>query len=101
MNQELYRYYVIDRTHRGERIGWNVDLGAEYAALGLSAEERICRRFETLCAMESPVIMPFEKIVMRRTVKDLPDCFTPEELLEIKKTHHVHERGYVTNLSPN
>lgn len=101
MNQELYRYYVIDRTHRGERIEWNVDLGAEYAALELSPEERICRRFEMLCAMEKPVIMPFEKIAMRRTVKNIPDCFTPEEILEIKKTHHIHELGYVTNLSPN
>lgn len=101
MNQELYQYYILDRTHRKERVEWDIDLGAEYAALGLSPEERICRRFETLCSMERPVVMPFEQIVMRRSVRNLPDCFTPEEILEIKKTHYIHERGYVTNLSPN
>lgn len=101
MNHQLYQYYVIDRMHRAQRVEWDADLGAEYAALGLFHEERICRRFETLCAMERPVIMPFERIVMRRTVANIPDCYTPEEIERIKETHHVPERGYVSNLSPN
>ena len=101
MNHQLYQYYVIDRMHRAQRVEWDADLGAEYAALGLSHEERMCRRFETVCSMERPAILPFEQIVFRRTVKNLPDCFTPQEREEIAKSHHVPESGYVSNLSPN
>ena len=101
MNQELYQYYVIDRAHRALRKPMDRDFGSEFAVLGLSYEERMCRRFEIACAEETPAIMPFEKIVMRRSVSRLTSIFTDGELEEIQKDHTVHELGYVTNLSPN
>ena len=58
-------------------------------------------RFERMCAAETPHIVPFEKIVMMRTVPKLPDCFTEAEWEEIKKDHYIHEIGYVSNLSPD
>ncbi|MBQ8432190.1 MAG: pyruvate formate-lyase [Clostridia bacterium] len=101
MNQELYQYYIVDRAHRALRKPLGRDLGAEFASAGLCPEERMCRRFEIACAAETPAIMPFEKIVMRRSISALPDVFTEEEWETIKKDPYIHELGYVSNLSPN
>ena len=101
MNRILYDYFVIDRSHRGLRKPCELNLGEEYASLGLSAEERMVRRFETLSAMETPHIHPMEQIVLMRTVANLPDVFTETEWAEIKKEHYIHELGYVSNLSPD
>ena len=101
MNTTLYQYYVIDRTHRDLRETCEEDLGKQYKALGLSPEERMTRRFELLCGMETPRIHPLEQIVLTRSVKNLPDVLTEEEWAEIKKGHYIHELGYVSNLSPD
>lgn len=101
MNKQLYQYYILDHTNRAGRKKLEADLGAKYAEMGLSHEERMCRRFELMCQTETPVIQPFEQIVFVRTVADLPDCFTAEEREEIKSKHHIPENGYVSNLSPN
>ncbi|MBQ3639382.1 MAG: pyruvate formate-lyase, partial [Clostridia bacterium] len=101
MNAELYQYYVIDRVHRGLRSDWEEDLAGEYAALGLSPEERMVRRFETACAKETSVIHPLEQIALRRTLRKLPDVLTEQEWADIRRDHYVHELGYVSNLSPD
>lgn len=101
MNQELYNYYIIDRSHRKLRKAWEADLAKEYQAKGLSPEERMASRFCRACALEQPRILPFEKIAMVRTVANLPDCFTQEEWERIRRSHYVHELGYVSNLSPD
>ncbi len=101
MNDRLYQYYVLDRTHRSLRSRCEIDFGANFAAEGLSPEERMVRRFETLCAAEVPHIHPEEKIVMMRTVANIPDCFTEAEWADIRSSHYIHELGYVSNLSPD
>ena len=101
MNNELYRYYVIDRTHRDLRIKVDEDLGAAYAAEGLCGEERMTRRFEYLSSLECPRIHPLEKIVFSRTVANLPDVYTKDEWDKIRSEHYIHELGYVSNLSPD
>ena len=101
MNDELYRYYVIDRVHRGLREAWGEDPAARYAAEGLSPEERMVRRFEEACRRQTPAMHPLEKIVLRRTVGKLPDVLTEAEWADVKKEHYVHELGYVSNLSPD
>ncbi|MBQ9783940.1 MAG: pyruvate formate-lyase [Clostridia bacterium] len=101
MKQTLYNYYVIDRTHHGLRKKSKLELGKEYAALGLTPEERMVRRFELLSSLEVPHIHPEEQIVLMRTVENLPDVLTEVEWTEIKKDHYIHELGYVSNLSPD
>ena len=101
MNDELYRYYVIDRVHRGLREAWQEDLAARYAAEGLAPEERMVRRFEEACRRQTPAMHPLEKIVLRRTVGRLPDVLTEAEWAEVRKKHYIHELGYVSNLSPD
>ncbi len=98
ISQSLYDYYIIDRIHRDRRVSFGRALAPEFAALGLSPVERMCRRFEMMCEKEKPVIHPEERIVFVRTVADLPDCFTEREWADIRSKHYIHESGYVSNL---
>ena len=101
MNQQLYDYYIIDRAHRAQRIQVNMDLATPFASLDTAPEVRMAERFKLLCEMEQPRIQSFEKIAMVRTVANIPDCFTKQEWEALRKEHHIHELGYVSNLSPN
>ncbi len=102
MNNLLYNYYVIDRTHRTAlRRDFTPDLASEYSKLGLTDIERMTRRFELLCAEEVPHIHPEEKIVLMRTIRKQPEIFTEDEWSKIRSEHFIHELGYVSNLSPN
>ena len=56
-----------------------IDFGANFAAEGLSPEERMVRRFEYLCSLETPRIHPEEQIVLTRSVENLPDVLTEAE----------------------
>ena len=97
------REYVIEKKHHIYRKDHACldGLAEEYKALGLSPVERMTRRFELLAALEEPVLLPEEKICFLRTVKKIPDCFTPEEWQDIKKKHFIHELGYMSNLCPD
>lgn len=97
------RDYIAAREHHRFRTEHTCldGLSREYARLGLSPIERMIRRFELLTDLEVPVLLPEEKICFIRTVKTIPDCFTPEEWENIRKKHFIHESGYLSNLSPD
>lgn len=93
------RDYIAEKKHHAFRKTLPEDYFCRrYSQEGLSDVERMTRRMEEMCALETPVILPGEKITMMRTVACLPDCFTKEEWDEIKKKHFVHELGYNSNL---
>ena len=69
MNQRLYDYIVKDKAHHALRSTLDMDLAAEYAAKRLPYRERMTRRFELLCAEETPVLLPEERIVFTRITK--------------------------------
>lgn len=98
--QRLYDYFIIDRTHRSLRVPCKVDFASEYSALGLSHEERMCRRFEALMAMETPRILPDEQIVLTRTISTFGHILTKEEEDALAAEHYIHG-AYVNNLCPN
>ena len=76
MNQTLYEL-IRTRSHHIHRIPPLPAIAKEYSQAGLSAKERMTRRFEMLCAKESPVILDgSELIVFTRTVPNLPDIYT-------------------------
>ncbi len=93
--------FILEKKHHQFRhsVDWN--LAEEYAAKGLSPVERMADRFERLCKEEKAVILEGEQIVMLRTVSNLPAIFTDAEWEEIKEGHHIHELGFLSNLSPN
>lgn len=97
---ELLQYILAKKHHAFRReVDW--DLASEYAARALSPQERMCDRFERLCAAETPVLLPGERICFLRTISNLPEIFTEEEWKEIHARHYIHERGYLSNLSPD
>lgn len=102
MGKELKEYIISKKHHQYRRdFPEYQNLAQEYHRLGLSPKERMTRRFELLSGLETPVLLPGEKICFMRTVKQIPDCFTQEEWAEIKRKHFIHELGYLSNLSPD
>ncbi len=95
--------FIVNKNHHRYRRDFPEydDLSKEYSAEGLCPKERMTRRFELMTSLETPVLLENESIAFLRTVKKLPDCFTEAEWNEIKSKHHIHELGYMSNLSPN
>lgn len=95
--------YILNKEHHKFRKTYPEydNIAEEYCALGLDPKERMTRRFELFSALETPVILPDEKICFIRTVSTLPDCFTQNEWEQIRSEHFIHELGYLSNLSPN
>lgn len=95
MDQQLYEEIVSKRHHRYRK---RVDLRFDPE---MPPEERMAWRFEQLCEAEEPVILPGEQICFLRTVENIPDIFSEEEWKAIRREHYIHERGYLSNLSPD
>ena len=74
MSQILHDFLVARKHHAYRKEHPELsNLAEEYRSLGLSPIERMTRRFELLCALETPVFLPDEQICMMRTVKQIPD----------------------------
>lgn len=93
--------YIVAKEHHQFRVDNSCDLASEYKARGLSPVERMADRFERLMKLQTPHILPEEKIVFLRTTTSIPDCFTEDELAEIKSRHYIHELGYISNINVN
>lgn len=93
--------YITNKEHHQFRKDCLVDFAKEYSEKGLSPIERMTDRFERLMEMETPIILPNEKICFLRTVKNIPDCFTAEEWEQIREKHFIHESGYISNMCPD
>lgn len=102
-NIKNLREYIVNKKHHEYRADFPeyANLAEEFAKEALSPKERMTRRFELMASLETPVLLPGEKICFIRTVKTLPDCFTADEWKEIRKDHFIHELGYMSNLSPD
>lgn len=100
MNKELYSF-ITEKKHRAWRHPYAGEDAASFARRELSPRERMAQRFAQLCREETPHILPGQRIAFMRTVTDVPDILTKEEWDSIRKTHFVHELGYVSNLSPD
>ena len=94
--------YIIEKKHHvfREKIDWNA--AEEFSKLNLTPVERMTRRFEKMCALQTPAFLPDEQICFLRTaVTESNEVFTAEEWDAIKKEHYIHELGYHSNLSPD
>ena len=63
--------------------------------------ERMAKRLELVLASETPVVDKEAKIVLLRTVTDVPSIFSDDEHNAISEKHHLHENGYLSNITPN
>ncbi len=97
MNNNLLKA-VIEKQHHQCRKGCDVNFAEEFSAQKLDPKERMTRRFERMCRMETPIILEDEQICYLRTISDIPECFTKEELSDLKQEYYVH---YINNITPN
>ena len=101
--QNLKQYIVVEKRHHalrrsGYSLGLN-ELAEDFRSAGMSAQERAGKTIVATLNAEIPVILPNEKIVFTRTLKDIPEYFTQAEWDEIKASHFICEKGEVFNLS--
>ena len=57
-------------------------------------------RLKDMLEEERPVVFPEESIALIRTVRTVPEIFTPGESEQIYADHYKHEQGKVCNISP-
>ncbi len=77
------------------------DLNEKFKVEGVPAVERSARMLRALLDAETPIIIEGETIVATRTITRIPSIFTDEEWAEIRSKHTLHERGTISNLSPD
>ncbi len=101
-NAELYNY-ITEHEHRKYRAEALSSRAEEYKAQSLPPRARMAKRFCEAAGVEAqtPHILPGQKIVLMRTVPSLPDVLTADEWDEIRKTAHIHELGYISNICPD
>ena len=107
MNQRIadLKEFILERKHHQwrrtpEQVGI-ATLNETFGPRGLAPVDRSLQMFRTILDKEVPVILPGETIVFTRTITSIPDIYTKEEWEEIKKSHYLHERGTLSNLSAN
>ncbi|MBQ8061143.1 MAG: pyruvate formate-lyase [Bacteroidales bacterium] len=107
MNERLdaLRTYLLDKKHhafvRTSAEAGIADLNEQFEREGTPDQMRSAIVFREMMRCQEPVILPGEKIVLTRTVKDVPFIYTDKEWEGIKSTHYIHERGTVSNISPD
>lgn len=101
--ENLKKYTTIDKSHRKYRKSSTeaglAELPEDFRASGMGFQERAGNMLAAFLDAETPVLLPEEKIVFTRTIKDIPDYVTPSEWQDIRKSHFVHEKGEVFNIS--
>ena len=76
-------------------------LNEKFREEGISPVARSARMLKALLEAETPIIIEGETIVATRTISRIPSIFTDEEWEDIRSKHTLHERGTVSNLSPD
>lgn len=74
---------------------------SEFVRKKVPAAVRVAKRTQEVLRKEKPVILPGQKIVFLRTVKNLPEIFSEDEWKEVCRGHYIHEQGRVCNISPD
>jgi len=107
MNQRIERLKenVLQKKHRNLRQNMDKTIVSDFTDSlknqKLSDMQRVQKRLTWMLENEIPLILPDEKIVLTRTVPFIPEIFTDDEWVEIKKAHYIHELGRVCNINSN
>ena len=102
--ETLRSFIRAEKHHQFRRTPEELGLAAlneKFQAEGVPAVERSARMLEALLEAECPIIIEGERIVATRTITSIPSIFTDAEWAEIRSKHTLHERGTVSNLSPD
>ena len=102
---ESLKDFIWNRSHHPyrrtpEELGLS-SLCEHFSQEGLVPVERSSRMLRALLEAEVPVILEGETIVATRTITSIPSVFTESEWEDIRARHTLHERGTVSNISPD
>ena len=92
------RHHTYRRTP--EELGLST-LCEQFSKEGVAPVERSARMLSALLEAEVPVILEGERIVATRTITAIPSIHTETEWAKIRECHTLHERGTVSNISPD
>jgi pyruvate-formate lyase len=96
---------VLQKKHHQYRQDIDKEVMQNFTATlkeqGLTDVQRAKCRLSWVLAHEKPVILPDERIVFTKTLVNIPEIFTDDEWIRIKRDHYIHEMGRVCNISSN
>lgn len=107
MNERIKRLLdgVVQKKHHQHRQEKDENVLLSFTSSlkekDLSDILRAQKRLSWVLENEKPVILPHEKIVFFRTIQQIPEIFTEDEWVDIKKRHYIHELGRVCNINSN
>ena len=90
-----------ERRHHAARIQVPEGIEKNYRKPELADHMRTAVRLETALKLETPYFFEGELIAFTRTVPDLPFIFSESEWAKICASHFIHEKGNISNLSPD
>ena len=93
--------YVMAKRHAALRHDREWTLAETFAREHVSAENRAANGLRAMLEAEQPVFIPDETLVFTRTIKQIPDLYTKEEMETLRKSAYYHEKGCVFNISPD
>ncbi len=102
---ESLKDFIWNRSHHvyrrtPEELGLSA-LCEQFSKEDVVPVKRSSRMLRALLEAEEPVILEGETIVATRTITSIPSVFTEEEWDGIRARHTLHERGTVSNISPD
>ena len=94
--------YTFDKRHHALRRDhdWKPLLDS-FVARGLSPARRAAEGLREMLAAEQPAFLPGERIAFVRTIRQIPDLWTEDEMTEKRKHAFYAEKGVVFNITPN
>ena len=99
------RDFIFDKHHhalrRSAAEAGMANIAEEMKAAGMSYQMRAAMRLKRMLEAETPVLLPEERIVVTRTIKDIPSFYLKEEWDEIAASKYLHEKGDLCNISAN
>ena len=99
--ERLRRFFIVDKAHHAVRRPPLAEdcLAADFAQRKLLDTERAVERLCFMLRQEEPHLFPEERIAFVRTLPNVPELFTAEELEALHRSHWIHERGDVSNIN--
>ncbi len=91
---------TLDKEQKKFRrdVDWK-PLLAKFSSENIDDSTRARMGLEEMLKAETPAFLPDERIAFTRTVKQIPDLHSDEEMAEKKKTAAFGEKGVVFNIS--
>ena len=93
--------HILEKQHATLRRDAAWTLAERFSREGVAPERRAAEGLRAMLAAEQPAFLPGERIAFLRTVKQIPDLYTPAEMEALRGNAVYHEKGCVFNISPD